>query len=97
MSYSSVVEMAGSQSLLQRIVAAAAGEQIVDPLAWAQRNIWQLVSSPDWDDAWDYAQQTATLDHNPDTGARPGVISDQMILSAVQARRTAEQSASPTP
>lgn len=90
MSYQSVVEMAGSQSLLQRIVAAAAGEGQAEPLAWAQANIWQLVSSPDWDDAWDYAKATYTPDNNPDTGARPGVINDNMILSAVQALRTAQ-------
>lgn len=93
MSYLSVVEMAGSQSLLTRITAAAAGEGIPEPLSWAQRNIWEIVSAPDWDEAWDYANATRTADNNPDTGARPGVVNDQMILSAVQARRTAEQSA----
>lgn len=93
MSYQSVVEMAGSQSLLQRVVAAAAAEGQTEPLSWAQAHIWQLASSPDWDDAWEYATDTATLDNNPDTGARPGVINDQMILSAVQTLRAAEQPA----
>jgi hypothetical protein len=47
---------------------------------------WQIVSHDSgWADAWDYAIDTATLDHNPDTGARPGVINDQMILTVVQA------------
>ena len=90
MSYLSVVEMAGSNSLLQRITAAAAGEGQTDASLWAQQNIWQLVASPDWDDAWDYAKATYTPDANPDTGARPGVINDNMILSAVQALRTAQ-------
>lgn len=85
MAYSSVVEMAGSQSLLSRIVAAAAGEDVADPLAWAQRNVWQVVSEPGWAEAWDYARDTANDDVNPDTGMRPGVINDNMILSAVQA------------
>ena len=88
MSYKSIVEMAGSQSLLSRITAAAAGEGQEEPLAWTQANIWKLVSSPDWDDAWDYAVATMTADNNPDTGMRPGVINDQMILSAVQTLRT---------
>ena len=90
MSYQSVVEMAGSNSLLQRIVAAAATESIPEPLAWAQANIWRLVSTGDWDDAWDYAKGTQTVNHNPDTGARDDVINDNMILSAVQALKTAQ-------
>lgn len=92
MTYQSIVEMASNQSLLARIVAAAAEEGQENPLGWGQANIWKLAASPGWDDAWDYAKATATDDHNPDTGLRPGVISDQMILSAVQALRTAQQS-----
>lgn len=87
MTYQSVVEMASSQSLLARVVAAAAGEDVAEPLTWAQRNIWQVVSEPGWADAWDYARDTTNDDVNPDTGKRPGVINDTMILAAVQARR----------
>lgn len=90
MSYQSVVEMAGSQSLLARITAAAAAEGQDEPSQWAQTSIWKLVSAPDWDEAWEYARATWTADSNPDTGIRPGVINDGMILSAVQALRTAE-------
>lgn len=90
MSYQSVVEMAGSSSLLQRIVAAAATENIPEPLSWAQANIWKLVSTGDWDDSWDYAKGTATVNVNPDTGARDDVINDNMILSAVQALKNAQ-------
>lgn len=85
MSYQSVVEMAGSQSLLARVVAAAAGEGLTEPLQWAQANIWQVVSEPGWTDAWDYAQGVASVNVNPDTGARNDVINDNMILGAVQA------------
>lgn len=94
MAYQDVVEMASSQSLLARITAAAAEQGRSDPLQWAQANIWALATAPDWDDAWAYARNTATDDHNPDTGMRPGVINDQMILSAVQAL-LAEQAAPP--
>lgn len=97
MSYQSVVEMAGSTSLMQRLVAAAAGEGQEEPLAWVQRNIWKLASSPGWADSWDYAKQTDTPDNNPDTGARPGVISDAAILASVQSLRSAEQTPEPTP
>jgi len=86
MTYQSIVEMAGNQTLMSRVVAAAADEGQADPQAWVQPRIWKIVSHDSgWADAWDYARETATLDHNPDTGARPGVISDQMILTVVQA------------
>lgn len=85
MAYQSVVEMASSPSLLARITAAAAGEGQTQPLAWAQANVWQVVSSPGWADAWQYAIDTANDDVNPDTGKRPGVIGDAMILATVQA------------
>lgn len=87
MSYQSMVEMAGSQSLLSRIVAAAADEGQPNPLQWAQERIWKFASTDGWADAWDYAKATYTDDSNPDTGRRPSVITDQSILSAVQAMR----------
>jgi len=85
MSYQSVVEMAGNQSLNARVVAAAAGEGRVDPLQWVQGRIWQIVSEPGWDDAWDYAKGTTSVNVNPDMGARDDVVTDGMILAAVQA------------
>lgn len=85
MSYQSTVEMAGSPSLASRITAAAAGEGLLDPLSWTQSHIWHVVSAPGWAPAWDSAKQSQTDDDNPDTGMRPGVITDGMILSAVQA------------
>lgn len=88
MSYQSIVEMAASQSLQSRIVAAAADEGIPDPLTWTTQNTWAIVSNAEWSQAWDYARETATDDSNPDTGKRPGVINDTMILAAVQARRS---------
>lgn len=85
MSYQSIVEMAGSQSLQGRIAAAAADEGEADPVTWTQRNIWAIVAADSgWATAWDYARDTATPDVNPDTGARPGVINDSMILAVVQ-------------
>jgi hypothetical protein len=84
-SYQSIVEMAGSPSLAGRIAAAAADEGQEDPVSWTSRNIWHLVAADSaWADAWDYARDNATLDNNPDTGARPGVINDAMILAVVQ-------------
>lgn len=87
MAYSSIVEMAQSNSLLNRVAAAAAGEGESDPLTWVHQNAWEIAAQPGWADAWDYARDNATADDNPDTGARPAVISDGMILASVQAIR----------
>lgn len=90
MAYQSIVEMAGSQSLLTRICACAAAEGQPEPMAWAQANMWWLCSSPDWDDAWQYAVDNANVNVNPDTGIRNDVINDNMILAAVQSLRSAQ-------
>lgn len=87
MAYSSIAEMVQSPSLSQRITGAVAVEGEASPDAWTRDHIWAVVSSPGWAEAWDYARDNQTDDDNPDTGARPGVISDQMILSGVQAVR----------
>lgn len=85
MTYASIVEMTQSVALRDRIAAAAAEEgQPGDAMAWALENIWQVVASGNWDAAWDSANASATVNDNPDTGARDDVITDAMILSAVQ-------------
>ena len=86
--YNSIRQMVDSKSLRLRVVAAAAGEGVVSPEQWAVDQMWYLAGDPGWVEAWTYAKDSETLDHNPDTGARPGVINDQMILSVVQARKT---------
>jgi hypothetical protein len=89
MSYTSVVEMASSSSLIGRLTAAAAAESIENPEAWTRTNLWSLVSSPGWADQWAYAFDTATVNTNPDLGVRTDVISDGDILAAIQAVHTA--------
>jgi hypothetical protein len=88
MSYASIVAMAQSTSLVNRCAAAAADEGIQsnpDPITWTAQRIWQIVAEDSgWVEAWDYAVNGATADVNPDTGARPGVINDDMILAVVQ-------------
>lgn len=84
MSYTSVVLMAASGSLKQRITAAAAEHATPAPQQWAEQNIWTVVSiEPTWATNWDYSVETSTVNDNPDTGARNDVISDQMIKDAV--------------
>jgi hypothetical protein len=85
--YRAVVEIASSSSLRERIIACAAEQGEAAPVQWAEANIWALASSPGWDDSWEYAKATATINTNPDLGMRDDVISDANILSAVQARQ----------
>jgi hypothetical protein len=89
MSYTSVVEMANSSSLIGRLTAGAAGESIANPEQWTRTYLWKLVSSPGWSDQWQYATDTSTVNTNPDLGIRNDVISDGNILSAIQAVHTA--------
>lgn len=88
MSYTSVVEMANSSSLIGRLTAAAAGEGIAQPDVWTRTNLWKLVSSPGWSDKWQFADDNSTVNVNPDSGIRNDVIGDNDILSAVQAVHT---------
>lgn len=85
MSYNTIIAMAGSPSLTSRIAAAAAQEGSDDPVRWAQSHAWATASSPGWEAAWESALDTFTLNANPDTGQRNDVITDGMILAAVQA------------
>jgi hypothetical protein len=83
MSYTSIVEMAGSVSLMGRITAAAAAEQVPNPDQWIYSVIWRIAASPGWDTKWDSAKSSDTINQNPDTGARTDVISDDDILAAI--------------
>jgi hypothetical protein len=66
-------------------IAAAATVEIdgaeTNPLLWAGEHQWQLAAAPGFADA--YASAVAGGVPNP--GADPSVISDAMILSAIQA------------
>lgn len=90
MSYMSTAEMVQSNSLRQRLVVAAAKQGLPSPDLWVNARLWEIATSPGWDDAWESAKASATLDHNPDTGARPGAITDTMIHDVIAAIITAE-------
>lgn len=88
MAYLDVANMTRDTSLVLRLSAAAAQEQVNgallepdDPEAWAQEHRWELAAAPGWGDAW----ASAVAAGNEDPGADPGVITDGMILSEVQA------------
>ena len=89
--YSDISEMASSSSLVSRIIACASTQGIDNPAQWVSRNLYKIVSSPGWDSDWRYAVENATVNSNPDTGARTDVINDNKILAAVQAVKTAEE------
>ena len=82
MTYSDIAAMARDNSLRDRIAACAATEGVVDqhPTTWADTYQWQIVASPGWGEAW--ASATASGVTSP--GSDAGVITDQMILAAVQ-------------
>lgn len=84
MSYSDIADMAQDGPLLRRILACAWQEITTeDPGAWAVSNVWRVVSQPGWADAWSSARASGIVN----LGADESVITDQMILSAVQTLR----------
>lgn len=92
MAYLDVADMAKDPWLKERITACAAKEGVVvpHPTQWADDHQWQLAASPGWEEAWQYARVVGEVDH---LGLDEGVISDSMILSAVQHLRSQENAA----
>jgi len=89
MSYLNQADIAANGSMLARVAQCAAQQGETDPDAWAftHRRTW--ASSPGWDEAWASAQASHPDDQTYDPGADEAVITDQMILSEVQALRPA--------
>src|SRR6187402_1043112 len=84
MTYKAVAEIVASDSLLVREHAAIAKEGIDPPEVWQNQHRWKLAASPGWDAAWDSALAGHPDDPDYDPGADQGVITDGMILSAIQ-------------
>lgn len=86
MSYATIAQAARDTSLRLRIAACIAQEgKAGDTLqtgamARADAIQWQCCAEPGWGEAWESALANAI----PDPGNNPGVITDQMILGAVQ-------------
>lgn len=82
MSYWDIAEMAGDNDLTQREAACAAQEHPTagDPTAWALAHGMLLAASPGWAEAWASAVAAGV----PRPGKDPAVLTDGMILSAVQ-------------
>jgi hypothetical protein len=82
MGYWEVAKMAQDADLTARVQAAAAEEIDGDPYQWTASNMLDVAASPGWDEAW----SSALASGNETPGRDPAVITDGMILSAVQAQ-----------
>ena len=93
MAYLDQSEIAANNAMLQRVSQCAAEQGETAPDDWANinRRIW--AAAPGWAAAWAYAQATHPPDPDKpdapayDPGADETVITDDMILSQVQAMR----------
>ncbi len=85
MSYRTQAQAAQDQNLRLRCIACAATERIPQALNWVDQHMWELATQPNWGNA--YASALANGDPAP--GNNEAVITDGMILSAVQAIHTA--------
>lgn len=94
MSYLAVSLITKDEDLLARVTACAAIEGDAAPELWTQQNKWAIAAQPLWGDAWEYAVNSGVTD----IGTDPGVITDGMILSAVQSLNNIKpRPATPTP
>ena len=85
MSYLTHARIVYSPALRGRVTACAAREGVSDPPRWVAAVIWNLVGD-DWIAAWDSYLAAHPQSDEDDIGEHPDVITDQMILSAVQTK-----------
>jgi hypothetical protein len=81
MSYNTINACANDQVFLGRITACVAAEQRSSPNSVAHEIIWGVSAHSDIEGAY----ASALASENPNPGGDESVITDQMILSAVQA------------
>jgi hypothetical protein len=85
MTYNTVADMAEDAALARRITAAVAQEGEDNPVYWTSLWVWSVVAAPGWSEAY----ASAVAGEVPNPGKDEAVITDGMILSSVQAVRTA--------
>lgn len=88
MSYTTQAQLARDSDLIIRAAACAATQNIPDPETWAWRHQWQFSAQPGWDAAYAYAIASGT----DFPGKQDSVITDSMILAAVQSIMVVESS-----
>ena len=93
--YNSTRQMVASESLQKRVTASAAEEGVLSPEQWVRDQMWYLAIDDEWDARWSDAAFNYNPTFNPDTGARPDVITDEIISRAVKERVEFLQSLEP--
>lgn len=103
MSYLTISKIASNASMRNRIGGCCA-EQNPDapehPLSQADRIMWQCCAEPGWSAAWESAeaaQAALPAEGRTDIGADSAVITDAMILSAVQKHLNTPDTPAQTP
>lgn len=93
MSYMSIYKASIDEHLRSRVAACVAQEQGVggdrSPESWTMTHALRWAATPGWPEAYQYALDSGV--ENP--GADEAVITDQMILSAIQPILAAEDEA----
>ena len=86
MSYATVSGIRRDPWIKERVTACVAIEGGASPDQWVSDHAWSLAAQPGWAPAWESA-----LAAHPEPEYQPGrdeaVITDSMILAAVQALR----------
>lgn len=84
MGYLTQNEIANNGTMFGRMAQAAATEGYAYPDSWAGDNRRRWAAQPGWSEAWESALVSHPDDPDYDPGTDEGVITDGMILSAVQ-------------
>lgn len=85
MSYLDQSAIAANAAMNTRVAQCAAQQEIAEPDMWTSTNRRNWASSPGWDAAWASALASHAGNPSYDPGIDEAVITDQMILSEVQA------------
>ena len=93
--YNSTRQMVASTTLQERITACAAEADVLAPEQWTRDQMWYLASDDECVARWSDAAFNYNPTFNPDTGARPDVITDEIIARIVDARIAHLQSLEP--
>ena len=88
MAYYDVAKLVDDADFSSRVAACYAletreVENAQNPYAWAREHIWEVAAQPSFGDAYNYAVNTG----NAAPGRDPSVITDNMILAAVNSIR----------
>lgn len=93
MSFRNQANISDDYYLHRRIAACAAQEGIASPAEWVRERAWTFSAQPGWGAAY----ETAVLNGDTTAGNSDDVITDGMILAAVQAlKESGATDANPT-